>query len=192
VRLALDALALLLLVLQLWIPVFWLLIHPGIRFWRRLGRAWYTGAAVTVWLGVAATLLLPYQWWLAARFTSHPLAGAAGAALVAVDFWLLGQVKQQLSLRVLVGLAELERSPVVPAAAGIYSRVRHPRYLGMMLSWLGAVLLTGATRLLVLVFIFIGLAYAATELEERELVARFGDAYADYRRRVPRLIPRWR
>ena len=62
----------------------------------------------------------------------------------------------------------------------------------MMLSYLGAALLTGATRLLALVAVFIGLALLITELEERELLGRLGEAYADYRRRVPRFLPRLR
>jgi len=84
------------------------------------------------------------------------------------------------------------RQPPPVAASGIYERVRHPRYLGMMLSYAGAVLLTGATRLLVLVGVFIGLALIITELEERELLGRLGEAYAGYRRRVPRFLPRLR
>jgi protein-S-isoprenylcysteine O-methyltransferase Ste14 len=74
---------------------------------------------------------------------------------------------------------------------GLYARVRHPRYLGMMLNYLGAALLTGATRLGALVAVFIGLAVLVTELEERELLSRLGEPYADYRRRVPRLLPRF-
>lgn len=60
----------------------------------------------------------------------------------------------------------------------------------MMLNYAGAALLSGATRLGALVAVFIGLALLVTELEERELLNRLGESYADYRRRVPRLIPR--
>lgn len=196
-----DSVALFILLVQLPIPLFWLFIHPVIDFWRRHPRACYYMVGFGAW-GLTATALLGWRdWWLAERFAQHPLLALAGAGLIGVDFWLLRQVKRGLGWRVLVGLPELmparpaggPRGQAAPApASGIYERVRHPRYLGMMLSYTGAVLLTGATRLLALVAVFIGLALLITELEERELLGRLGEAYADYRRRVPRFLPRRR
>ena len=195
-----DAVALFILLVQLPIPLFWLFIHPAVDFWRRHPRACYYGVGFGSWGLVAVTLLVGRDWWLAERFSRHLPAWAgwllllAGVALIAADLWLLTQVKRGLGWRVLVGLPELlpRRQPPPVAAGGIYERVRHPRYLGMMLSYTGAVLLTGATRVLVLVAVFIGLALVITELEERELLGRLGEAYAGYRRRVPRFLPRLR
>ncbi len=34
--------------------------------------------------------------------------------------------------------------------------------------------------------------YGITVLEERELIGRFGEAYREYQREVPRIIPRGR
>ena len=189
-----DSVALFILLVQLPIPLFWLFIHPVIDFWRRHPRACYTVVGFGAW-GLTATALLAWRdWWLEERFAQHPLLALAGAGLIGVDFWLLRRVKRGLGWRVLVGLPELmpRTQPLPVAARGIYGRVRHPRYLGMMLSYLGAALLTGATRLLALVAVFIGLALLITELEERELLGRLGEAYADYRRRVPRFLPRLR
>ena len=198
-----DAVALLVLLVQLPIPLIWLVIHPAVEFWRRHPRACYYGVGFGSWGLVALALLGGRDWWLAERFARHPLLLLAGAALMAVDGWLLTRVTRGLGWRVLVGLPELMPAPrslgeggprkqPAPVASGIYERVRHPRYLGMMLSYAGAVLLTGATRLAALVAVFIGLAVLITELEERELLGRLGEAYAGYRRRVPRFLPRWR
>lgn len=187
-----DTVAFFILVLQLPVPVFWLVVHPGVSFWRRHPRACYYGVGLSVWLFVAGVLLGGRGWWLAERFSRHPLMALGGAALIVADFWMIRQAERQAGWRVLVGLPELSLQPAGRVIrGGIYERVRHPRYLGMMLSWTGAVLLTGATRLLVLVVGCIGLALLATELEERELLNRLGDSYADYRRRVPRFLPRW-
>lgn len=185
-----DGLAFFLLWLQLPIPLFWLVVHPAIRFWRRHPRACYTGLAPAVWLVSGAALLVPYAWWLGERFTRSPWVALAGLVLVAVDAWLLRQVEQHMGWRALVGLPELQPGTVPDVVpGGIYERLRHPRYAGMVLTWWGAVLLTGATRLLVLVAVLTVLALAVTELEERELLERLGPAYADYRRRVPRFLP---
>ena len=189
-----DSVALFILLVQLPIPLFWLFIHPVIDFWRRHPRACYYVVGFGAW-GLTATALLGWRdWWLAERFAQHPLLALAGAGLIGVYFWLLRRVKRGLGWRVLVGLPELmpRTQPLPVAARGVYARVRHPRYLGMILSYTGAALLTGATRLAALVAVFIGLALLITELEERELLGRLGEAYADYRRRVPRFLPRLR
>ena len=189
-----DVVPFLVLCGQLPIPLFWLVVHPAIGFWRRHPRACYYVVGPSVWLAVAAGLLVPREWWLAERFSRHWLLAVAGVALLTIDTWLMRQVVRGLGWRVLVGLPELMPGsrPAPAVAGGIYGRVRHPRYVGMMLAWTGAVLLTGATRLLGLVALFIGLAVLVTELEERELLGRLGQAYADYRRRVPRFLPRLR
>jgi protein-S-isoprenylcysteine O-methyltransferase Ste14 len=187
-----DAVALVVLTLQVWIPLFWLVVHPTIGFWRRHPRACYYGLIPLVVVATAFGLWWPRQWWLAERFTQHWLAAAAGLSLMALDIWLMRRVERALGWRVLVGLPELlpARNRTHVAASAIYSRVRHPRYLGMMLSVAGAVLLSGSARLAGLLVVFVGLAVLMTELEERELLDRLGDSYADYRRRVPRLVPR--
>lgn len=190
---ALDSVAFLLLALQLPIPVFWLIIHPGVNFWRRRSRRWYYAVALATWLSTWVVLFGGYAWWVEERFPQHLLVVLASLGLVATDVWLLRQVKQRMGWRVLVGLAELEpaRPESQVVSGGIYERVRHPRYLGAILSWWGAVLLTAATRVAVLVLVFTGLLLLVTELEERELMSRLGEGYAAYRRRVPRLLPRW-
>jgi len=73
--------------------------------------------------------------------------------------------------------------------AGILQHVRHPWYLaGLLLLWgrdLAARDLVTAIPLSV--YLFLG-----SVLEERRLVAEFGDSYRRYQREVPRLLPRFR
>jgi methanethiol S-methyltransferase len=72
----------------------------------------------------------------------------------------------------------------------LYSRVRHPVYLGSSIGWwatpdmsLGHLLLASTLTL------YVAFAW---RLEERELLARYGAEYQDYRRHVPAFLPRWR
>lgn len=72
---------------------------------------------------------------------------------------------------------------------GLYARVRHPRYTGMMAAVLGACLMVGTLLLWVTALGWGLLALLAVSIEERELHARFGTSYHDYARRVPRFLP---
>jgi protein-S-isoprenylcysteine O-methyltransferase Ste14 len=94
----------------------------------------------------------------------------------------------------LFGLAQAWRHyrGVEPPAAEFrtplfYRWVRHPIYSGFLLAfWATPEMSYGHVLLAVgfSIYIFIGIAY-----EERDLIAHFGDTYADYRRRVGSVLP---
>lgn len=73
---------------------------------------------------------------------------------------------------------------------GLYSVVRHPGYLGILLGSVGAGLATANWIVIVTIVItqFIGLGYR-TQLEEEMLKAAFGDKYRTYMKGTWRLIP---
>ena len=59
----------------------------------------------------------------------------------------------------------------------------------MMAGVLGGCLLVGTLPMWVLGMLWLVLALGTIQLEERELRVRFGNAYAEYARRVPALLP---
>jgi protein-S-isoprenylcysteine O-methyltransferase Ste14 len=76
--------------------------------------------------------------------------------------------------------------------SGVYAVVRHPQYLGILIALFGQIV-HWPTILTVGLYPVIVWAYVRlARHEERTLLAHFGDAYRDYRRRVPMLVPRAR
>ena len=80
--------------------------------------------------------------------------------------------------------------PAVFKAEGILRRVRHPYYTAgiLIVLFLGNITtVTIATKAVLILYFIVG-----TLLEERKLVAEFGEECRIYQREVPMLVPRWR
>lgn len=171
----------------------WYSIHPFVGFWRRMG--------LTVTYSFAAALLIANLWmvWqnrerlLLVEFGTGPVLWAFSALFYAAAIFVELQCRKYLKLSILVGVPELRPEPGggTLLQEGIYGRIRHPRYVSVMLGMTAAALFCNyySTWLCWAVTLpgLVGVVY----FEERELRARFGDAYEDYSRRVPRFIPRF-
>ncbi|MBI2074191.1 MAG: isoprenylcysteine carboxylmethyltransferase family protein [Gemmatimonadetes bacterium] len=73
---------------------------------------------------------------------------------------------------------------------GVYGWVRHPQYAGLFLITVG-MLIQWPTIITVLTWpILMVVYYRLARREEREVEARFGEAYVEYRARVPMFVPR--
>ncbi len=75
-------------------------------------------------------------------------------------------------------------------AAGPYRYVRNPLYLGAWLLALGASILMPTSGAAFFLLAFSAFVLFLISAEERFLSAKLGDAYQQYRRRIPRLLPR--
>jgi protein-S-isoprenylcysteine O-methyltransferase len=73
---------------------------------------------------------------------------------------------------------------------GPYKYVRHPLYLGEVLLVLGWWLLLDYSFLFIsAVLLLLWFNFVVATFEEKELIAIFGEEYAQYSRNVPKLIP---
>jgi protein-S-isoprenylcysteine O-methyltransferase Ste14 len=146
----------------------------------------------------AALLLLFWQW--------RPIGGvvwtvespllraaaygvfAAGWATVLVCTFLINHFDLFGLRQSWLALLGRPYTPLLFTMPGPYRAVRHPLYVG----WLLAFWATPTMTVTHLLFAVMTSAYIliAIRLEERDLVAAHGEAYAAYRRRVPMLIPR--
>ncbi len=73
--------------------------------------------------------------------------------------------------------------------SGIYGVIRHPSYLGLLISSLGWALAFRSTIGILLVIFMLVPLVARMNSEEALLESQFGAEYADYRRRTRRLLP---
>lgn len=127
---------------------------------------------------------------LAIDYGTNPLL--TGLALI--PFALAGALyaghRKHLTLRIMTAVAELENSRDVLLTEGIYSRMRHPRYVEATLSVLGLAFFTNYLATYIAFLAMLPILHLVVLLEEKELKERFGAQYEEYCRRVPRYMPR--
>ncbi len=171
---------------------FWFLVHPFIAFWRRLGvvRA-YLLLSVAMLIAVA-TLYFVRTAALKVHFELNPGLAVLGMLLLVVSFILRMKLERELGRWTLIGRTEIagDASTDGLATAGIYSHIRHPRYVEGVLLLAGFAFITNYLVVYVIWLLYLPLMLILVHIEERELVARYGKRYTDYRARVPRFIPR--
>jgi protein-S-isoprenylcysteine O-methyltransferase Ste14 len=107
---------------------------------------------------------------------------------LAIVLWTMSLHFVRTSQRV-----EFEGTPTYLLTQGPYQFSRNPMYLGEMVLWFGWVVFFGSISVLIVSLLLVLLMnYRAIPREEHNLEARFGDAYVQYKKRVPRWfgIPR--
>jgi protein-S-isoprenylcysteine O-methyltransferase Ste14 len=184
-----EAVAAIILFLNLPIPLYWFVLHPLGTFWRTRLKAAYATALLCSWMPVTIALIV-FRRELFRRDWPPVAAIILGAALILFEGWIFWRVRRDLGGSRLVGHAELKGERKLELR-GIYARVRHPRYTGSLLAIVGACLLAGTRAMWIVAGVWAALMLMSIFMEEREMRERFGAEYAEYCRRVPRFWPRW-
>ena len=122
---------------------------------------------------------IPFPWAL----INLVIQGLAGLALV-VGLW-------QTGLWTFLGIRQFLAPPQSASpklvVSGLYRWVRHPLYTaGLALIWFVPVLTTNLLALFlgISIYLLVGALF-----EERRLLIEFGEAYAEYQKHTPMLIP---
>ncbi len=161
-------------------------LGPGVR---RFYRLFYNFVVTLALLPLLALVVLlpdleisriPFPWVILTLLIE---ALAAAGLLVGV---------LQTGAMQFIGLAQIASSsdqsgPPKLVVNGLYRYVRHPLYLfGLLILWLLPLMTWNilAFNLGATAYILVGIQF-----EERKLLKEFGQAYADYQRRVPMLLP---
>jgi protein-S-isoprenylcysteine O-methyltransferase Ste14 len=147
------------------------------------------------------------RWVIAAFSVTGLLAGFLPAYTDRIDFWTVdgdavrwagivifavGGVLRIWPVFVLgprfSGLVAIQPGHTL-VTTGIYGVIRHPSYLGLLLTGLGWTLAFRSGVGLVLMAFLVWPLLARIQAEERLLELQFGDEYRSYRRRTSRLVP---
>lgn len=125
----------------------------------------------------------------------NPAGRAALWALFAAGWLMVPAVSLMISHFDLFGLRQVwlhmqgrEYAALPFRTPALYAHIRHPLYVGWALAfWATPTMTVGH---LLFAGVLTGYMALAALVEERDLVAHFGRQYEDYRRNVPRYVPR--
>lgn len=172
--------------------------RPGFKRWWTRFVPVQVERSTYVLLSSLALILLFWQWrplpapvWNVegeiARGAVYALS-ALGWLLVLASTFLINHF-ELFGLRQVWLYARRRVAPDEPFVTRVFYRlVRHPLMLGFLIAFWAAPTMSMGHLLFALVttgYILVAVKF----LEERDLVAQFGDTYRDYQRRVPMLLP---
>ncbi len=111
--------------------------------------------------------------------------------LFATGFWIYTRASQHFSGAQLGGIPELRPGEHAQrlVTTGIRAHVRHPVYLGHLCEMVAWSIGTGLAVCYGLTVFTILTGAIMIRLEDAELLQRFGDAYREYKERVPAVLP---
>lgn len=175
--------------------LFWLLIHPWARGWRRLGPSRTYLIVLPPVIALGAVLFRVRGRLLGADLGMNWSLSSIALVLYGVTTWLELQYWRQLSIPTLIGIPELSRAEHRKGKLlkdGVYRAVRHPRYLSAGIAVVANALIINSVGMYVLILLVFPVGFVMLMFEERDLVDRFGEEYRQYQREVPLIVPRLR
>lgn len=195
-----EAIVVNLLLLTLFAVQHSVMARPGFKKWwtrivpESIERSTYVLAATL------ALALILWQWRPMPAVVWHMSNPALAAAVIGLSLfgWFLVLlatfVISHFELfglhQVIVNLMGKKMSAASFKTPSLYKMVRHPIYLGFIIAFWAAPVMTVGHLLFAAVttaYIFVGIF-----LEERDLIGVFGDEYRRYRKQVSMLVPFWR
>jgi len=157
------------------------ILGTGYRFYR-LGYSIVSTVGLIVLLYVNGEVTAPYF------FEPRGLLRYVSFVCTAFGVIILQVAFKQYKLRAFVGLIpEVHRL----RRSGILAWIRHPIYSGLILIVAGFFLFIPNLPTLISCAFMLGYLPIGMWLEERKLIAEYGQAYRDYQKEVPALMPRW-
>lgn len=120
--------------------------------------------------------------------SSHWTMGWVGIGLIFIGFYIRIKANLQLGKYYTRSLMVVQDQQIV--SSGLYRYIRHPGYLGFILSWMGAGLATQFFMIFVIICCMTFGAYSYRIAKEEEMLMHtLGDDYRNYMKKTKRIIP---
>jgi protein-S-isoprenylcysteine O-methyltransferase Ste14 len=163
---------------------------------RRIGERAYRRCAryrriSSLPMGIASVNYVLYHWYplpidpLPARFPWPYWVSVGVAAVIGIPAMILFAQ----------GMRDAGEETLTPDKShklygGIYQKIRHPQALGEAPIWIVMALLINSPFLIAFSLLYLGVWYWWCIEEERDLLLRYGQSYADYRESTGMFLPR--
>lgn len=145
---------------------------------------------------IALITLIPiivYSSWINSEYVISPgnLTKYTGLLLAGWGVVIVRLAFKSYDTKAFLGLHNLEKENEF-TTSGLLKYVRHPLYSGSILGVMGYFLYTPKLSTLISTGMIILYFLIGIRFEEKKLIAQFGQAYLDYKKNTPMLIPRFK
>jgi len=183
-------LALITLIIWPVVPLFWIPVHGLSRFIKKLGLLTYI-IPLVLWPPLAYLIYTQRDFLLHYKTELPLFINVIGIVFLIAGTLLHLWTGKLLGLWGLIGLPEISsKAKGRLVTDGAFFIVRHPTYLAHTVMFSGVFLITGAMAVGIITLLdFILINAVIIPLEEKELSARFGEEYKEYKKKVPRYFP---
>lgn len=146
---------------------------------------------------ITLALILFYQisFTSALLFIPNLISKIAGGTVTFIGIWIMSicitkYFKQESGFLWLNPQMSIQKTELF--ISGIHNYVRHPLYLGTLIFIWGLFIIFPSMVNLAAVSIISIYTLIAIQFEEIKLIAEFGDAYREYKKKVPMIIPKFK
>jgi protein-S-isoprenylcysteine O-methyltransferase Ste14 len=171
------------------IPSYWMMVHPFAARWR---TARYKLTLLgPLWIGMWCVAWAASYAWRDALIYDASRMWMASLLLWVVTVFMYVNALRGLTLKRVIGRHELEPETQTDTlvTSGVHGLVRHPMYLGHICTMFGFAIGTGTWACYGLMAFAMVTGAVMIRYEERELHARFGQAWEKYCERTPAIFP---
>ena len=171
-------------------------LHPPVKkfFTEKL---FFSFRAYRILFNIFSTLGLVFIYWFSKQindqlWVDNILLKIAGSLVVLLGVYITYKSFKNYDIKEFVGITAestdtLQNNLVVE---GYHKYVRHPVYLATIILFIGYFIFSPTYTSLIYLITTIIYLQIGISLEENKLEAKFGDSYRNYKKDVPKLIPR--